>query len=125
MLAIAAAIAALVILAIDLFIALWAQADPIIEDIIGPTVTDLVQLTSTNFPMPLPSEHITPHGLKVKVTPLDKVPGLYREKREYTSDEEESRYEIVLPVQTANLISMTELNRQQLANKEVACYSNL
>jgi hypothetical protein len=91
-----AAIAALVVLAIDLFVALWAPADPIIEDIIGPTVNDLVQLTSTNFPMPLPSEHITPHGIKVKVTPLDKVPGQYRETREYTSDDEESRYEIVL-----------------------------
>jgi hypothetical protein len=91
-----AAIAALVVLAIDLFVALWAPADPIIEDIIGPTVDDLVQLTSTNFPMPLPSEHVTPQGIKVKVTPLEKVPGQYREKREYISDDEESRYEIVL-----------------------------
>lgn len=91
-----AAIAVLVVLAIDLFVALWAPADPIMEDIIGPTVTDLVQLTSTNFPMPLPSERITPQGIKVKVTPLEKVPGQYREVREYISDDEESRYEIVL-----------------------------
>lgn len=92
----AAAIAAVALLVIDLFVALWAPADPIIEDIIGPTVTDLVQLTSTNFPMPMPSEHVTPQGLKVKVTPLDKIPGQYREMREYISDDEESRYEIVL-----------------------------
>jgi len=91
-----AALAVLVVLAIDLFVALWAPADPIIEDVIGPTVNELVQLTSTNFPMPLPTEHITPQGIKVKVTPLEKIPGQYRESREYTSDDEESRYEIVL-----------------------------
>jgi hypothetical protein len=41
-------------------------------------------------------EHITPQGIKVKVTPLEKIPQQYREKREYVSDDEESRYEIVL-----------------------------
>lgn len=90
------AIAALVILAIDLIIALWAPADPIIEDIIGPTVTDLSQLTSTNFPLPPIRQYVTAQGIKVKVTPLEKIPGQYREVREYISDDEESRYEIVL-----------------------------
>jgi hypothetical protein len=54
------------------------------------------QLTSVNSPLPLPSEHTTPQGIKVKVTPLDKITQQYREKREYASDDEESRYEIVL-----------------------------
>jgi hypothetical protein len=94
--AIAAAIAIAVVLAIDVFVALWAPADLIIEDSIGPTTLDLVELTSVNFPLPLPSEHITPQGIKVKVTPLDKIPQQYRERREYISDDEESRYEIVL-----------------------------
>jgi hypothetical protein len=93
---IAGAIAVAVVLAIDIFVALWAPADPIIEDALGPTTLDLVQLTSINFPLLLPSEHITPQGIKVKVTPLDKIPQQYRELREYISDDEESSYEIVL-----------------------------
>jgi hypothetical protein len=85
-----------VVLAIDVFVALWAPADPIIEDVIGPTALDLVQLTSVNFPMPVPSEHITPQGIKVKMTPPEKIPQQYREMREYISDDEDSRYQIVL-----------------------------
>lgn len=94
--AIAGAIAIAVVLAIDVFVALWAPADLIIEDAIGPTTLNLAELTSVNFPLPLPSEHITPQGIKVKVTPLDKIPQQYRERREYISDDEESSYEIVL-----------------------------
>jgi hypothetical protein len=94
--AIAGAIAIAVVLAVDVFVALWAPADLIIEDAIGPTTLDLVELTSVNFPLLLPSEHITPQGIKVKVTPLDKIPQQYRERREYISDDEGSRYEIVL-----------------------------
>lgn len=94
--AIAGAIAVAVLLAVDVFIALWAPADLIIEDAMGPTTGDLVELTSVNFPLPLPTEHLTPQGIKVKVTPLEKIPHQYREKREYISDDEESRYEIVL-----------------------------
>jgi hypothetical protein len=86
---IAGAIAAAVV------VALWAPADPIIEDMIGPSTQDLVELTSVNFPLPAASEHNTPQGIKVKVTPLDKSPGQYRERREYISDDEDSRYEIV------------------------------
>jgi len=51
-------------------------------------------LTSVNFPLPLPSEHISPQGIKVIVTPLEKTPQQYRERREYVSDDEDSRYEI-------------------------------
>ncbi len=83
-------------LAVDVFVALWAPADPIIEDSIGPTIQDLVQLTSVNFPLPAPSEYVGPQGIKVKVTPLEKITHQYRERRDYVSDDEESRYEIVL-----------------------------
>lgn len=93
---IAGAIGVAVVLAIDVIVAIWAPADLIIEDIIGPTIADLVQLTSVNFPLPLPSEHVTAQGIKVKVTPLEKIPQQYRERREYVSDDEDSRYEIEL-----------------------------
>ena len=93
---IAGAIAAAVVVAIDVFVALWAPADPIIEDVIGPSVQDLVELTSVDIALPAASEHITPQGIKVKVTPLSKSAGHYRERREYISDDEDSRYEIVL-----------------------------
>jgi hypothetical protein len=93
---IAAAIAAAVVVAIDVFVALWAPADPIIEDMIGPSVQDLAELTNVDVALPAASEYLTPQGIRVKVTPLDKVPGRYRERREYISDDEDSRYEIVL-----------------------------
>lgn len=94
--AIAGAIALAVALAIILFVALWAPADLIIEDAIGPTIGELVTLTSVNFPLPAPRSFTTSGGIKVKVTPLEKVANQYRERREYVSDDEESRYEIVL-----------------------------
>lgn len=93
---IAGAIAVAVVLAIDVFVALWAPADLIIEDAIGPTALDLLQLTSVNFPLPPPSEHLTAQGIKVTVTPLEKIPQQYREKRRYVSDDEGSSYEVVL-----------------------------
>lgn len=93
---IAGSIAVAVVLAIDAIIALWAPADLIIEDTIGPTTLDLLQLTSANLPLPQPSEHITPGCLKVKVIPLEKIPQQYRERREYISDDEDSSYEITL-----------------------------
>lgn len=94
--AVVAAVAVAVVLAIDVFVALWAPADLIIEDALGPPTLDLVKLTSVNFPLPLPTEQVTPQGIRVKVTPLDKIPQQYRERREYISDDEDSRYEIVL-----------------------------
>lgn len=94
--AIAGAIAAAVALAIMVFVALWAPADLIIEDSLGPSFGELVALTSLNFPLPAPRSYVTSGGIKVKVTPLDKVAQQYRERREYVSDDEESRYSIVL-----------------------------
>jgi hypothetical protein len=89
-------IAAAVVAAVVLFLAAWAPADPIIADQIGLTSVELAALTSAEFPMPAPSEYPTESGIKVKVTPLEKTPTQYRERREYISDEEDSRYEIVL-----------------------------
>ncbi len=92
---IAGAIAAAVVVAIDVFVAMWAPADPIIEDMIGPSTQDLVELTNVDVAPPAASEHVTPQGIRVRVTPLGKIPGQYRERREYISDDEDSRYEIV------------------------------
>ncbi len=90
------AIAAAVVLAVLIFVALWAPADLIIEDEIGLTVTDLDELTSFAFPSPGISEYTTPGDIEVKVTPLGKAPSEYREFREYRSDDEDSNYEVFL-----------------------------
>jgi len=92
---VAVAIGAAVTLAIDLIVALWAPADLIIEDGIGLSTTELVALTSPNFPAPAASTYPTEGGLQVKTTPLDKIPQQYRERREYHSEDEDSRYEII------------------------------
>ncbi len=93
---IALAIAAAITLAIDVFVALWAPADLIIEDALGLTTVDLGTLTNANFPEPIVEEHITAGDINVQVTPLDKRPQQFRERRAYVSDDEESRYEITL-----------------------------
>ena len=87
-------IAAAVIAGIDLIIALWAPADPIIKDPTGYTFGDLVTRTSMNFPMPDSSSFATEDNITVNVSPLDKLPLQYRERREYVSTDEDSRYEI-------------------------------
>jgi hypothetical protein len=91
-----AGIAAALLLAAVAIVAAWAPADLIIADSFGFTLGDLDALTSVNFPMPETASFVTEHGLKVTVTPLGKVPTEYRERREYRSDAEDSRYEITL-----------------------------
>jgi hypothetical protein len=90
------AIAAAVVLVVILILAAWAPADLIIEDALGFTLSDLDALTSTELPLPEIAEYVSQQGIKVKVVPLEKLPTQYRERREYRSDEEDSRYEIVL-----------------------------
>ena len=92
---IAIAIAIAITLAIDLIVALWAPADLIIEDPTGYTLLDLAERTGADFPLPDATSFTTEGDIKVKVTPLEKVPTQYRERREYRSDDEDSRYEIV------------------------------
>jgi hypothetical protein len=92
-----AGIALVVMLGIDLIIALWAPADPIIRDSIALSVTDLATLTSANAPAPDPRTFETEDGIVVNVNktiPPKKLPLEYHETREYVSDDQDSRYEI-------------------------------
>jgi hypothetical protein len=50
-------------------------------------------LTSVDFPLPAESKHTT-QDIKVLVVPMEKTATQYRERRDYVSDDEESRYEI-------------------------------
>lgn len=90
------AIAAAAVLAVALFLAAWAPADPIIADTVGLTAVDLAALTSVNFPLPASSESSTQQDIKVQISPIEKIPAQYRERREYISNAEESRYVITL-----------------------------
>jgi hypothetical protein len=95
--AIIAGIALAVTLGIDLIVALWAPADPIIRDVIGLTVSDLAALTSANAPAPDPTTFNTEDDIVVNVNktiPPLKLPLEYHETREYVSDDQDSRYEI-------------------------------
>ena len=94
-----AGIAAAVTLAVDVIVALWAPADPIIRDSFGFSATDLDRLTSASFPAPPPLTIVTEGdgGILVnvnKTVPPEKLPLQYRETREYVSRTEDSRYEI-------------------------------
>ena len=90
------AIAAGITLVVLLTVAAWAPADLLIEDALGFTLRDLDELTSVNLPLPVIPRVVTQQGIKVDVTPLDKVPAQYRERRAYRSDDEDSIYELVL-----------------------------
>ena len=90
------AIALVVLAGIDLLIAWWAPADPIIRDSIALSINDLATLTSSNEPAPDPSTHTSENGIVVNVNktiPPVKIPLQYTETREYVGDD--SRYEII------------------------------
>ena len=93
--AIVIGIAIAIVLVVDLIIALWAPADLIIEDPTGYSLLDLAERTGADFPLPDATSFSTEGDIDVKVTPLEKIPTQYREQREYVSDDEDSRYEIV------------------------------
>jgi hypothetical protein len=95
-----AGIAAAVTLAIDIVVAMWAPADPIIRDSFGFSVIDLDRLTSASFPAPPPFSFVSEGEGSIsvnvnKTTPPEKLPLQYRETREYVSETEDSRYEIL------------------------------
>ena len=92
----AAAIVAGLMLAANLFIALWAPADLIMQDVIFLSGGDLAALTSDAFAAPGPAQYTTSSDIKVKVKSVTKGGGEYLESRDYTCDDEESRYEITL-----------------------------
>ena len=89
------AIAAAVLIAIDVIIALWAPADPLIRDSIALSITELDGLTSVSVPAPDPTTFSAENGIVVNVNktiaPV-KNPTEYHETREYVG--EDSRYEI-------------------------------
>ena len=88
-------IAIAITLAVDLIIALWAPADLIIEDPTGYALLDLAERTGADFPAPTTPPCSTEGGIDVKVAPVEKIPLQYRERREYASSDEDSRYAIV------------------------------
>jgi hypothetical protein len=95
--AIIIAIALVITIGIDIIIALWAPADPIIRDAFGLTVVDLAALTSANSPIPPSRSFETQFGIVVNVNgsiPPVKGPLEYHETREYVSDDQDSRYEL-------------------------------
>jgi len=116
--AIVLAIAAVLTLAVDVFVALWAPADLIIEDAMGFTTVDLAELTSADFPAPAEVEYSTAGGIDVKVTPLDKGALEYSETRQYVSDDEDSRYEIKLRY---NRVVRPGSSRAALTRRVLAC----
>lgn len=90
------AIVLAVVASIDLLVAWWAPADPLIRDGIALSINDLATLTSSNEPAPDPSTHTAENGIVVNVNktiPPVKIPLQYVETREYVGDD--SRYEII------------------------------
>jgi hypothetical protein len=97
--AIVAGIVTGVVIAIDIIVALWAPADPIIRDSFGLSTVDLDILTSASYPAPPPTSFETEGAGDItvnvnKTVPPEKIPLQYRETREYVSSDEDSRYEI-------------------------------
>jgi hypothetical protein len=89
------AISAAIVAAIVLFVAIWAPADLVMEDIVGLSVLDLDELTSPNY-QPRPTANYTTGGnIAVTVEAASKIVE-YIEHRLYHSDDEGSRYRISL-----------------------------
>lgn len=92
---IVAAAALVITVAVAIFYAWWAPADPIMTDSIGLTLIDLATLTDGVSPPPPKVEYNAPNGIHVVVEPINK--GLeYEELRGNISDEEESIYQLIL-----------------------------
>ncbi len=89
---IALAIGAAILLGIDLLVAWWAPADPIMSDVVGIDLLELAALTSPSLPAPAQSTHAGTSGIVVTRLPGDKIPQQYSERRQHVSDEEDSRY---------------------------------
>jgi hypothetical protein len=94
---VAGAIIAALALVAEVFLALWAPADLIIQDVIVWSACDLAALTDDSRPAPALDPYTTAGGgIKVKVLAEEKGGGGYLERREYTCDDEDSRYSITL-----------------------------
>lgn len=90
------AIALAIVLVINIFVALWAPADLLIEDAAAFTTLDLAALTSPNFPPPAVIEFTSAGDIEVKIESVSKGAAQYTERREYISDDEDSEYHIIL-----------------------------
>lgn len=92
-------IATIITLAIDLFVALWAPADLIIQDTLGFSATDLARLTNIAIPAPLANTnttiYTTPGDIQVRLMETVKNQLEYKEQRGYISDDEDSWYNIM------------------------------
>jgi hypothetical protein len=92
-----AAIAAVVVIAIDLIVSLWAPADLIIQDAIPLSILDIDALTSAAAPAPPFSTYTTNGNIVVNINgsiPPDKKPFQYTETRAYISSDQDSNYEL-------------------------------
>lgn len=92
-----AAIAAVVTIAVDLIISLWAPADLIIQDAIPLSILDIDALTSAAAPAPPFSTYTTNGNIVVNINqgvPPVKMPFQYRETRAYVSSDQDSIYEL-------------------------------
>jgi hypothetical protein len=95
---VATGVGAAVLIGIAIGVALWAPADPIIRDSIGLSINDLAMLTSVSLPAPEPRTFTSDDDIVVNVNktiPPTKLPFEYLETREYVSDSEDSRYELI------------------------------
>lgn len=92
------AVAIAITLVVDLFIALWAPADLIIQDTLGFSVTDLARMTNINIPAPEADSdktiYTTADDIDVRLMLTAKIQNQYTEERGYLSDDEDSWYNI-------------------------------
>ncbi|MEO0600189.1 MAG: hypothetical protein AAF211_02065, partial [Myxococcota bacterium] len=83
-------------------VAVWAPADPVIEDAAGLSHRTMSQLTSLNFELPEPTAMQTSMGIDASAAPCEecddpaKLHHQYLERRRYRSDDQGSTYEIVI-----------------------------
>ena len=88
------AVALIVTLIVGLIWAAWAPPDRIILDLIMLSELDIYYLTLPPTPVPAPSTNTIIPDIEVQVLPdvNGKYASLYTEERQYTSDDEGSKY---------------------------------
>lgn len=96
----ATAIGAAITLAISIGLALWAPADPIIEDFLGLSLIQLAQFTSVNFPAPPTMSYKSPGDIDVTAEPVEKTTQ-YIERRSYRNGSD-THYRITLRYNTVS-----------------------
>jgi hypothetical protein len=92
--ALVAAVMVAIFAAVNFFLALWAPADLIMQDVVMLSGAQLAALTNDNAPAPAPAEYVTTSDIDVSVAPVSKGGSEYLESRTYDCEDEGSRYEI-------------------------------